>query len=109
MNVELHVVVVVPTCELAVQILARLESSSDLCFNLVLSMKELLSMNKKDILSRTPSCLKDFIGWPKVLFLCGLKYMITDEADKMLINCWETEIQDYGRIVCGETVELLQR
>lgn len=95
------VVVVVPTRELAVQIF---NEARKLCYRSMLRpcvvyggvpVREqggLLSRGC-DILIGTPGRLKDFIGRPEVLSLRRLKYMIIDEADEMLNDDWETELQ----------------
>ncbi|KAL6896968.1 P-loop containing nucleoside triphosphate hydrolase protein [Trichoderma evansii] len=111
------VVVVVPTRELAVQIF---NEARKLCYRSMLRpcvvyggvpVREqggLLSRGC-DILIGTPGRLKDFIGRPGVLSLRRLKYMIIDEADEMLNDDWETELQailsgaeqDVGNIYYG--------
>ncbi|KAM0461051.1 hypothetical protein ACHAO4_001851 [Trichoderma viride] len=95
------VVVVVPTRELAVQIF---NEARKLCYRSMLRpcvvyggvpVREqggLLSRGC-DILIGTPGRLKDFIGRPEVLSLRRLKYMIIDEADEMLNDDWESELQ----------------
>ncbi|KAL7920827.1 P-loop containing nucleoside triphosphate hydrolase protein [Trichoderma austrokoningii] len=95
------VVVVVPTRELAVQIF---NEARKLCYRSMLRpcvvyggvpVREqggLLSRGC-DILIGTPGRLKDFIGRPEVLSLRRLKYVIIDEADEMLNDDWESELQ----------------
>lgn len=95
------VVVVVPTRELAVQIF---NEARKLCYRSMLrpcvvyggvpvrEQSGLLSRGC-DILIGTPGRLKDFIGRPEVLSLRRLKYMIIDEADEMLNDDWESELQ----------------
>ncbi|EHK44382.1 hypothetical protein TRIATDRAFT_35745 [Trichoderma atroviride IMI 206040] len=109
------VVVVVPTRELAVQIF---NEARKLCYRSMLRpcvvyggvpVREqggLLSRGC-DILIGTPGRLKDFIGRPEVLSLRRLKYMIIDEADEMLNDDWESELQailseqDVGNVYYG--------
>lgn len=95
------VVVVVPTRELAVQIF---NEARKLCYRSMLrpcvvyggvpvrEQSGLLSRGC-DILIGTPGRLKDFIGRPEVLSLRRLKFMIIDEADEMLNDDWESELQ----------------
>lgn len=94
------VLVIVPTRELAVQIF---NEARKFCYRSMLRpcvvyggvpVKQQYRLLTKgcDILIGTPGRLVDFIHRPHILTLRRLKYMIIDEADEMLDQDWNEEL-----------------
>ncbi|KAI5464482.1 P-loop containing nucleoside triphosphate hydrolase protein [Mariannaea sp. PMI_226] len=95
------VLIVVPTRELAVQIF---NEARKFCYRTMLRpgvvyggvpVRDQISLLSKgcDVLIGTPGRLVDFIERPRVLTLRRLRYMILDEADEMLDQDWNEELQ----------------
>lgn len=95
------VLIVVPTRELAVQIFneARKFAYRSMFRPCVVyggaSSREQMELLGRgcDILIGTPGRLKDFINRPHVLTLARLKYTVIDEADEMLQDDWNEELE----------------
>jgi ATP-dependent RNA helicase DDX3X len=93
--------VVCPARELAVQIF---DEARRFCYRSMLrpcviygggpimAQKQQLSKGC-DVLIATPGRLCDFIDQPNVLSLKRLKYLIIDEADEMVGQDWDSEMQ----------------
>ncbi|CAG8978345.1 hypothetical protein HYALB_00005931 [Hymenoscyphus albidus] len=95
------VLIVAPSRELATQIF---DEARRFCYRTMLRpcviygggpIAEQVNQLSKgcDVLIATPGRLCDFIDRPHILTLHRLRYMVIDEADEMLHNDWETEMQ----------------
>ncbi|CAI4211129.1 unnamed protein product [Parascedosporium putredinis] len=100
------VVIVAPARELAVQIF---NEARKFCYRTMLRpcvcygggpIRDQIRLLGKgcDILVATPGRLVDFLGRPDVLSLKRLRYLVIDEADEMLQEDWQT---DLDRIMVG--------
>lgn len=95
------VLILVPSRELAVQIF---NEARKFCYRSMLrpcvvygggTMGEQLEQLRKgcDVLIASPGRLVDMMGRPDRLSLRRLRYMVIDEADEMLSEDWEQELQ----------------
>lgn len=95
------VLVVVPTRELAVQIF---NEARKFCYRTMLRpcvvyggvpLRQQIGLLSRgcDVLIGTPGRLVDFITRPQILTLRRLKHMIIDEADEMLDQDWNDELE----------------
>lgn len=100
------VVIVAPARELAVQIF---NEARKFCYRTMLRpcvcygggpIRDQIRLLGKgcDILVATPGRLVDFLGRPDVLSLKRLRYLVIDEADEMLQEDWQI---DLDRIMIG--------